>query len=242
MQDAIAYLKARHLPRQRGNVAGRIVKEEPLPELADAARQAEPTGPGVNMVFTAEKVRVEYEVGGRPVEEDLYCVLNTMMLPAGNMVIQIADKLVGMRAARGHLDDQLKIFQTMAHSIRPNLSWFNKYVQVVHALTQAQMNRIRAAGELSRYISQTSNEISDMMRRSYEERQASQDRINKRWSQHMRGVDEYYNPAEHRPVELPSGYQNAWANGRGEYLVTDSSNFNPNAEIEGDWHKLEPAK
>jgi hypothetical protein len=60
----------------------------------------------------------------------------------------------------------------------------------VQALTQAQMDRIRADDELSRYISQTSNEISDMMRRSCEKRQASQDRINKSWSQYMRGVGE----------------------------------------------------
>jgi hypothetical protein len=108
-------------------------------------------------------------------------------------------------------------------------------------LTQQQMQRIRAAGELSRYISQTHNEISDMMMKSYENRQASEDRINKNWSQYMRGVDEYYNPVEQRPVELPSGFKNAWVNGRGEYIVTDSVNFNPNVELDGNWQQLKKA-
>ena len=147
-------------------------------------------------------------------EEDLYCVLNSMALPGGNMTIQIADKLYALRAPKGQLDDATKLFQTMIHSTQINLQWFNKYAQLVQALTQAQMNRIRAAGELSRYISRTSSEISDMMRQSYEQRQASQDRINKNWSQYMRGVDEYHDPVAGRPVELPSGYNNAWVNGQ----------------------------
>ncbi len=55
----------------------------------------------------------------------------------------------------------------------------------------------------------------------------------------MRGVDEYYNPVEQRNVELPSGYGNAWLNGNGEYIVTDSLNFNPNVELNGNWQRLE---
>jgi hypothetical protein len=32
---------------------------------------------------------------------------------------------------------------------------------------------------------------------------------------------------------------NAWANGAGEYIVTDSLNFNPNVELDGNWQKLD---
>jgi hypothetical protein len=241
VRDAIAYLKERHLPRTRGNVQARLVGEEVLPGLAEAARAAEPAPPygGPQMVFTAGKVRIAFELNGKSVEEDLYCVLNSMALPPGNMVIQIADKLYALRAEKGSLPGVTKIGETMIHSTRPNLQWFNRYVQLVQALTQAQMNQIRAAGELSRYISRTSNEISDMMMKTYEDRQASQDRINKNWSQYMRGVDEYHDPIAGRPVELPSGYNNAWVNRNGEYIVTDSTLFNPNVEVGGSWQKLE---
>lgn len=240
VRDAIAFVKERLLPRARGNVSPRTIKTEALPKLAEAARQAEPAPMGgPQMVFTAGRVRIEYEVNGQPVEEDLYCVLNSIAMPNANMTLQVADKLSGLRATKGKLDEATKVFETMNHSTRINLDWFNKYSQLVQVLTQAQMNQIRAAGELSRYISRTSSEISDMMRASYEQRQASQDRINKNWSQYMRGVDEYRDPIAGRPVELPSGYQNAWANGNGEYIVTDSVNFNPNVELNGSWQKLE---
>lgn len=240
VRDAIAYLKNRHLPRARSNVRARIVKTEALPKLAEAARQAEPSPPGgPEMVFTAGRVRIEYELEGKTVEEDLYCVLNSIALPVGNMTIQIADKVYALRASKGRLDDTTRLFETMIHSTRINLQWFNRYTQLVQALNRAQMNRIRAAGELSRYISRTSSEISDMTRQSYEARQAAQDRINKNWSQYMRGVDAYRDPVAGRAVELPSGYGNAWVNGNGEYVVTDSVNFNPNVELEGNWQKLE---
>lgn len=241
VQDAIAFLKERLIPLQRGQLRPGIVHAEELPKLAEAAREAEPAPPfgGPQMMFTAGRVRIEYELDGRKVEEDLYCVLNTISLPTGNMTIQIADKLYGVRAAKGQLDQATSLFQTMIHSSRVNLQWFNKYAQLVQSLTQAQMNQIRAAGELSRYISQTSSEISDMIRQSYEQRQASQDRINKNWSQYMRGVDEYFDPAAGRPVELPSGYKYAWANANGEYIVTDNANFNPNIELNGAWQQLE---
>ena len=241
VRDAIGFLRERLLSRARGNVAPRIIKAEELPKLAEAARQSEATPPpgGPQMVFTAGRVRIEYEVQGQLVEEDLYAVLNSITLPNGNMTLQLADKLFGLRAAKGKLDEATKLFETMIHSTRINLEWFNKYSQLVQALTQAQMDRIRAVGELSRYISRTSSEISDMMRQSYEQRQASQDRINKNWSQYMRGVDEYHDPVAGRAVDLPSGYRNAWVSGNGEYIVTDSLNFNPNVELNGNWQRLE---
>lgn len=241
VRDAIAFVKERLLPRARGNVSAKIVKTEELPKLAEAARQAEPAPPfgGPQMIFTAGRVRVEYEINGQPVEEDLYCVLNSIAMPSANMTLQVADKLSGLRAPKGKLDETTRLFETVIHSTRINLEWFNKYSQLVQALAQAQMNQIRAAGELSRYISRTSSEISDMMRQSYEQRQASQDRINKNWSQYMRGLDEYHDPVAGRPVELPGGYKNAWVSGNGEYIVTDSVNFNPNVELQGNWQRLE---
>jgi CheY-like chemotaxis protein len=75
--------------------------------------------------------------------------------PTGASTIQVADKLYGMRAPKGRLDEATRVFQTMVNSTRPNLKWMNRYVQLTQALTRAELQRIKAAGELSRYISQT---------------------------------------------------------------------------------------
>ena len=72
VRDAIAYLKERHLPRTRGNVQARVIGEETLPKVAEAARAAEAVPPigGPQMVFTAGRVRIAYELNGQPMEED----------------------------------------------------------------------------------------------------------------------------------------------------------------------------
>lgn len=141
-----------------------------------------------------------------------YCIVQTVsFLAAGRMsYTQCGERAHGMRAARGHLDQKTPIMQTIVTSVQVNLQWYNKYTQVWQALYQMQMQRIKTAGRMSKIISQTHNEISDMMHQSWKRRQASEDRIHKQWTQSMRGVEEYYNPIERRPVELPGGYREAW--------------------------------
>jgi hypothetical protein len=48
-------------------------------------------------------------------------------------------------------------------------------------------------------------------------------------------VDKYYNPIEQKPVELPSGYENAWSNALGEYILSNDPSFNPNIGSTVDW-------
>ena len=240
--NAFDYVERFVLPQVRAGLSYRVVARAELPELAAALRaQSAAGGNYLPTEITAGRVRVEYELDGQPIEEDFYCALTKIFLPGGNMVIWNADQLGAMRAAQGQLDDQARILQTMVSSIRLNPQWLNRYQQLVEALTAYQNQQIANAGVLSRIISQTSDEISDMRRQSYEQQQASMDRINENYSQYQRGVDEYQNPDTGARVELPSGYSRAWRGLNDEYIVTDSVNFNPNVELNGDWTPLERA-
>lgn len=67
------------------------------------------------------------------------------------------------------------------------------------------------------------------------------DRIHLRFSQYIRGVETYRAPDGH-PIELPSGYNNAWTNNLGEYILSNSPNFNPNVQLKGNWHQLQPVR
>ena len=235
-----AFIEQFVLPRYRQNVQYRIVKYEDAPKLAEAVLGAQPHNPGINTSATAGRTRIEYRVGKEAVEEDVYVVLlfNDMLQLQTNY--WGTERCFACRAAKGRLDEMNKLFQTILDSQRLNVQWFNKYNQVVQMLVQQQIRSIQRVGELSRYIAQTSDEISDMMRRSYEERQASQDRISRNFSQYMRGVETYRDPERGESVELPSGYNNAWYNGStNEYIVTESQLYNPNVEASGNWTKLE---
>lgn len=68
---------------------------------------------------------------------------------------------------------------------------------------------------------------------------ALSERLANSFSQAIRGVDEYFNPFEERPVELPGGYGQAWANSLGEYIVSDDPNFNPNIGSNLNWQPLQ---
>jgi hypothetical protein len=138
-------------------------------------------------------------------------------------------------------------------SIRMNPRWFQAYqtesrriLQERIAMQQAlqQMAAVqRASFQRSMHrlsdVSRTISETGDMVMAGYENRSASYDRMSDNWSQAMRGVDSYVTPGGGTSVELPGGYEHAWTNGLGEYVVTDSSFLNPNDFASGSWERLQ---
>lgn len=101
---------------------------------------------------------------------------------------------------------------------------------------QEAAERLAAA---SRSVARAGDEINSMIMKQYESRQAAMDRINERWDRVIRGVEVYHNPNTGENVELPSGYDSAWLNKGGDYLVTGSMNCNPNSESSGSWTRLD---
>jgi hypothetical protein len=173
-------------------------------------------------------------------QEDIYCVLVYGQYPIGT--VWSADRLYSFKAPKGELDSRAALFQTMVASQHINLSWFNKYLQVVGMWQQNVMASIQNAGMLSRYISKTYDEISAMNRQAWESHQASSDRINRQFSEYIRGVETYQNPFAGHPVELPAGYQEVWGNANGEYILSDSPNFDPNIGSTKNWQRLTKAR
>lgn len=244
MIGPIEALKEIILPRFRHGAQNlRITNQQLLPEVSRALKA--PDQGGVRMGADAAKVRFEYQQDGSPMEEELCGVVESMSFPIQSMFGTLTntnwyiDYLFSFKAKKGTLDKHTKLFQTMVNSFRINPQWFNKYNQVVESLIRQQIQHIRNIGELSRMISRTSNETSDMMMESYNQRQAVYDRVAENFSQHIRGVDAYYNPIEEKSVELPSGYRHAWTNSLGEYILTDQEDFNPNIGSNLNWQPME---
>jgi hypothetical protein len=142
------------------------------------------------------------------------------------------------KSPKGKMDTHAKVFKTMVKSFRPNLKWYNRYQQLVTMLIQRQVQSIRSMGELSRYIAKTGSQIREENLKSWEGRQATKDRLVKDFCHNIRGVEEYHDPAKGGPVELPAGYNNAWINGLGEYIVSDSPSYNPNIGSNLHWQRM----
>jgi len=205
-----------------------------LPAVAQAAQT-----PGMPSQTRAGRFRFSYTLAGRQMEEDVYCVLGYTSAPAVQTVYWSAAHLYSMRAERGQLDQKTKLMQAIASSSRINLQWFNAYLQVWEMWKANVMQSIQNAGHLSRYIAGINNEITAMNRQAWEQQQASQDRISRRFSEYIRGVDTYQNPLTNQPVQLPGGYGRAWTNASGEYIVSDSASYNPNIGATTNWQPLQ---
>jgi hypothetical protein len=243
--DALTALKNIVLPRFRRNFINlKIISEQKLPELARALGAGKQSQPGIISSADSAKIRIEYSRSGATIEEEMYGVVETISFPIQTMygiatnTIWFVDYLFSFKAEKGKLDSQAKLFQTIAFSFRLNPLWFSKYNQVIELLAKMQIQRIQSIGQLSRIISQTSNEISQMMMDSYTNRQKVNDGIAENFSQYIRGVESYYNPIEGKSVELPSGYQNVWTNSLGEYILSDNPNFNPNVGSNLNWQNM----
>ena len=239
--DPDNYVRRVLLPQMRGGVAPTVIRTDPLPELA---QQVAPTvqEAGAIKQVAAARTRIEYREGARTIEEDIYSVIVYTQVPmTPGVIFWGPERLFGFRAEKGQLDRQAPLLQTMFASARVNRPWFGRLLQVREAWIQNQMQAIRNAGELSRYISRTSNEISDMQQQVWENRRASEDRSAEAFSRYIRGVETYHDPYAGREIELPTGYGNVWASRDGDYILANDPNFNPNVSAQGTWQRIDPS-
>jgi hypothetical protein len=222
------------VPRYRREMSGAtFMGGEELPKVAQSAQT-----PSMPSQTRAGRFRYSYALSGRAMEEDIYCVLSYTSAPEVQTVYWSPLQLYSMRAEKGQLDRQTKLMQVIASSVRVNLQWFNAYQQVWAMWHANVMQSIQNAGNLSRYIAGINNEITAMNRQAWNEQQTSQDRISRRFSEYIQGVATYRNPTNNQPIQLPSGYSQAWANPSGEYIVSDSASYNPNIGSTSNWQPM----
>jgi hypothetical protein len=235
----------------------RIVATEPQPEVARAShasmqaymQQAAAYGLQMDLRADAARVRINYNLNGQAVEEWISAtvqynrqqVLSAAAAAQGGMgytssYTLTATAQVGTRAPAGRLDQLAPLFATMIASYRPNVAYVSAVSQVMANMGNTQ---IQGAVDRSRIWSQASRDISDIIRQGYDRQQESQDRIAESWSQANRGLETYVDPSTHQRVQLTSGYSQVWSNGNGEYVLSNSANFEPNGVLDGNWREMQ---
>ena len=231
------------LPSARGQVPRiTFVSRKNVPELAALAR-GEPTR-GVNTSADAGKVRVRYVEGGQALEEEFYAAVANFVIPLPGYFIDYwyVDYVFSARAAQGKLDARTRLFQTMIHSMRVNPKWFAKVANTREALVAQMTQQIKTIGSIGSAVARASSTLREDQQRDWERRQAVQDQVAQAQSDTIRGIDRFTDPHSGNEVELPSGYGLAWANNRGEYIVTDSPGLNPNIGSNLHWEPMPVAK
>jgi len=233
--DIPQFIRVFYIPQALQHLQGaRVVGQENLPKVA--AEVARSYG-GQSMV-NASRVRYEYPLAGRPWEESVYCTLVYTNWQMGT--IWSVHTAYSFRAPKGQLDLLTPAMNTTIRSARLSLDWFAGY-KYVQKLFQNRMHQsIRDAGAISATIARNSEEIRRMFSESYRNAQESQDRISRSFSEYIRGVETYRNPYEGRPIQLPSGYRDAWVSPSGEYILSNDAGFNPNVGATKEWRRMDP--
>lgn len=200
---------------------------------------------GSQTVSTSQSgvIKIEYQENGQPYEEEFYGTLDVgdMRTPSvmGEMrtIFWGASNLYSCKAVKGKLEDCRTIALTAKSSAKISLPFFNKLAQVTQMLSNQVYQRIYQAGQISRIISQTNDQMIANIDASYRQAQQANDRVYDQFSDYMRGVDRYSDGSSQ--IQLPSGYTNAWVNDRGEYILSNTQGYDPNSALNGNWKALQ---
>ena len=245
------------IPRYLRNLDNaEIVKQEPLPELAQTGRLKYPESRYPNAAFQAGRLRFEYTENGVAMEEDVYILTVAIQVRSGQTTSTIwaPDEVRYSKAPKGTLDAQLPLFLTALFSLHPTLPWFTRQQQLAEELGRLQATDSTASPAMQHQaaaadrmitrqkLAQENAPPSPAILARYQSRQTLMDRINSAWDPSgAHRLETYRNPATGEKIALPSGFSAAWINPRLDILLT-SSLSDPNTPTNTGWTRLEKAQ
>jgi hypothetical protein len=222
-RDAAEFVQTCYLPGPLPHLqSAQLVRVEDLPRYAaEVARAAPP-----QMTVRAQRLRYAYQAQGRAWEEDVYATL-TYDRPNGYTAMWWCNAHA-MRAPDGALDRMTPMLSVPIQSVRLTLDW-SAMVEHVRGLFRRGLRQEQAdLQRLGQQWAQHREQIRQMHRQLWEERQASLERQHFAFREVLGGVETYSHPFEARTVELPAGYANQWANAHGQIILTNDPTFDPN--------------
>jgi hypothetical protein len=247
---AAVYLEQMFIPSYRGNLQRlRITGKNQLPKLAQQAFMnyqiqlnqnpyLAQMSAGTNVQFDAASVSIEYQTGKQIIEE----TVNAIVLYSSMGIVTNWGPMrqTSLRTIRGKKNNTEAALRVINDSYQANPVWEYKLSQIYYMMVQQQKKVLQSIGELSRYISQTNDQISEGLYNSYKQRDAIYDGVAKNWSEAIRGVDSYYDPINKSEIEVPTIYEAAWTDGN-DYIFSTDSGFDPNRSAGPNWTSLQKA-
>ena len=225
-----------------------VVSVEPFPELDQIARHRlglppDNSSAGGNGVRTeAARARLAYnDESGKPVEEWLSAAVVVRSMPSGRGALYDWHVMYVMvlRAPKGKLDENDKLFKLIASTIHPDPQWqqySNGVITTLYRKKQEEEAKQSAAiAQLQAYAIATINGVvANQQRGSYNSAFGA--------DQLIRGVQTFRDPSTGATIELSNQYDHAWLNGSNQYVMSDDPNFDPNGHVNGSWTSLQPVR
>jgi len=194
--------------------------------------------PGMVRAFNAEvaRVRLDYKVQGQQLSEWIWMQLTATEYNTMGYVDTRVTTL-SLRAPTASIERYAPVLDTAVSTTTPDPQWQARVTQVQSQINQTAVNE---AAKRSRIISNTNNEINDMIMQGYEQRQQTLDNVYERDSRARRGVGSYTDPTTGQSYDAEYGHERIWVNPYGEYVPGDNPDFDPNEGSDTRWTPAEP--
>jgi hypothetical protein len=217
-----------------------------------------PQGPfPESITVDAAEVHVKYKIGDKEFEEEFFAIIvvdsfyttpemEQTMGARMNSTFWYASGLWSIKTETGKLSsDSAKLLMTISHSFRWNPAWLEKYAEL---LTDLWQRHLKGLVDQHQALTQAQIEVERIISTTFANQEEVMERISDEWSRVIRGVEIYdespglsrFTVNDQLSIELPNGYDYAWTNGQGDYILTNNANFNPNIDLQTshNWHQL----
>ena len=224
----------------------RVVAVDTYPELDQLVRErlglplkgASSQGP---VRTDAARARLEYERGGRAIEQWVMVGEWMRAYPSGrgNVYDCHATMLISFSAPKGQLDENESLYRLVAFNIRHDPQWdahIDAQIAQLYRQQQAEeAKRSQMIANFQQHVADTLNEVTANAQRGADQAAFGEDQI-------VRGVQTFRNPQTGDTFELSNLHDHAWLSDNNEYVMSDDPNFNPNGQLDGSWTSLEPVQ
>ncbi len=221
-----------------------IVMESPLVEMGNTLGMDATFMSAGSAASSGACVKVMYRQNDTQYEEELYSIVTSFefRVPVGDTPVDylfwMADPLLSFRAEAGRLDPVKNILQSMVYSFRFNPLWLEKSNLITLYLKDHQINKPYSLRQLSVDVDRAAIFTDDRLQSCSLRQSAYQWIAGSLSLGNLTG--EYYDPVQQICVQLPQGYDQAWASDAGEYLLSNQGDFALDYRFTDAWTPMEP--
>jgi hypothetical protein len=189
----------------------------------------------------AIRARVEFQADDKTVEAWLTAAVVMRTFPVGHGLLYDlhAIDLMSFTAPKGKLTGNDKLLRVMMTSIRPTPEFSARRNKQIAGYYQMQADKEAKIDQINAKLQQDITQI-------YQHMSDNAARVSRQGyletSQGIRGVQSFRDPTTGTTMELSDQYDHAWLNGADQYVMSNDPNFNPNAQLSGNWNELQAVR
>jgi hypothetical protein len=237
------------IPRFRKDLAQATTVTETEMSPDDAAALANAVVPDVmntpqiQITPKAARLRLEYPLAGKTVQEEIHLLVLYLDLPGNNGAVHIwtIPYCASFRAEKGKLDDELQsVAKPIADSLKPVADWNAKRDDVIKQAAAAYGDKLRqlAAAQESDIIANMNRNIFNMTQQSYHRRMEMEQQTFHNMDNAIVGRSDYTLPSG-KVIEAPITPmgETAWQDGSGQVKFFKTGE-NPNGTQMGTFQEM----